>query len=86
MIIEGFFVCLIRKAKTDDVAALELLISESVRSLSRGFYTPRQIDAAIAHIFGVDSQLIADGTYLVAELDRQIGGWNKRETLYAVVK
>jgi len=30
-------------------------------------YTPAQIDGALKTVFGVDSQLIADGTYIVAE-------------------
>jgi GNAT superfamily N-acetyltransferase len=76
---------LIRKARSDDIAFLQRLIPESARALSAGFYTPRQIEGAIAHIFGVDTQLIADGTYFVAEIDGQIvgcGGWSKRKTLY----
>lgn len=67
------------------VPALEALIAASVRGLSIGFYTPEQIESALIHVFGVDSQLIADSTYFVAELDGQIvgcGGWSKRKTLF----
>ena len=76
---------LIRKAIPDDIPALERLIPESVRALSRAYYTPGQIEAAIIHVFGVDTQLIADGTYFVAEAEGRIvgcGGWSKRRTLY----
>jgi N-acetylglutamate synthase-like GNAT family acetyltransferase len=76
---------LIRKATLDDIPILERLIAESARALSASYYTPQQIESAIAHIFGVDTQLIADGTYYVAERDGRIvgcGGWSKRSTLY----
>ncbi len=80
----------IRLARADEIPALEKLIARSVRALSEGFYTPRQIELALVHVFGVDSQLIADGTYFVAEADGQraacaivaCGGWSKRRTLY----
>lgn len=50
-----------------------------------GFYTPEQIDAAVTHVFGVDTQLIADGTYYVIESSGRpvaAGGWSARRTLY----
>lgn len=75
----------IRPAKTDDISALEQLISESVRGLSAGYYTSDQIESALIHIFGIDTQLISDGTYYVAQAENQIagcGGWSKRKTLY----
>ena len=64
---------------------MERLIAASVRALSVDFYTSEQIESALVHVFGVDTQLIADGTYFVAELDGQIvgcGGWSKRTTLF----
>ncbi|MEW6129750.1 MAG: GNAT family N-acetyltransferase [Acidobacteriota bacterium] len=75
----------IRLATRDDIPVLEELIPLSVRGLSGGYYTPAQIESAIIHIFGVDSQLIDDGTYFVAESNHQIvgcGGWSKRKTLF----
>lgn len=75
----------IRPARTEEIPALEQLIAASVRALSRGYYTPEQIESALVHVFGVDTQLIADGTYFAAELDGQIvgcGGWSKRKTLF----
>jgi GNAT superfamily N-acetyltransferase len=46
---------------------LQKLIQASVRALQAGDYTREQMDGALESVFGVDSQLIADGTYLVAE-------------------
>ncbi|HET9494044.1 MAG TPA: GNAT family N-acetyltransferase [Chloroflexia bacterium] len=75
-----------RLATAGDIPDLRVLIPMSVRALSEGFYTPAQVDGALEHhVFGVDSQLIEDGTYLIAEADGQIvgaGGWSKRKTLY----
>lgn len=50
-----------------------------------GYYTSEQIEGALGIVFGVDSQLIQDQTYFVAENNHQIfgcGGWSKRKTLY----
>jgi GNAT superfamily N-acetyltransferase len=57
----------IRVAMTEDVPVLRDLIDLSVRELQAGDYTAAQIAGALRTVFGVDSQLIADGTYLVAE-------------------
>lgn len=75
----------VRPAVSADVPALDRLISRSARALSQGFYSPAQVEAAIAHVFGVNLQLIADGTYFVAEEAGEIvacGGWSYRATLY----
>ena len=74
----------LRVATTDDIPAIRELIPASVRALSDG-YTPAQIESALKYIFGVDTQLIEDGTYIVAETEGLIvgaGGWSKRQTLY----
>src|SRR5712692_6175155 len=57
----------IRKASLGDRAAIEQLIVASARSLSRDDYSEQQIEAAIATVFGVDTNLILDGTYFVAD-------------------
>src|SRR5580700_11893797 len=57
----------IRKALAEDVPVLQRLIEASVRELQAEDYTPAQMEGALESVFGVDSQLIADGTYLVAE-------------------
>ncbi len=75
----------IRLATIEEVPELERLIAASVRALSVEYYSSEQIESALVHVFGVDTQLIADGTYFAAELDGQIvgcGGWSKRKTLF----
>ncbi len=75
----------IRSAEPADTAVLERLIEGSARRLGRGFYTDAQIEAAIEHVFGVDSELIADGSYFVAERGRDVvgcGGWSRRATMF----
>ena len=57
----------IRRATPADIPVLRALIDASVRCLQAQDYTPAQIESALGTIFGVDSQLIADGTYLLAE-------------------
>jgi GNAT superfamily N-acetyltransferase len=74
-----------RLATLSDIAALQQLIPESVRTLSTGYYDPDQIQSALTYIFGVDTQLIVDQTYFVAEADGQIvgcGGWSRRALLF----
>lgn len=75
----------IRPALAAEIPTLEALIIASARSLSQGYYTQDETEAAIAHVFGVDSELVADGTYLVAEAADGIlgcGGWSRRATLF----
>ena len=75
----------VRVATADDLPAIRELIPSSVRRLSVGFYTPEQIESSIRYVFGPDTQLIADGTYFVAEAEGEIvacGGWSWRRTLY----
>lgn len=57
----------LRLATPEDVPVVRELIAASVRGLQTEDYTPAQIEGALQTVFGVDSQLIADGTYLVAE-------------------
>lgn len=74
----------LRLARDYDIPALESLIALSVHGLQSSYYSPAQRDAALGTIFGVDRQLIRDGTYFVAEQDGMIiacGGWSRRRTL-----
>ncbi|MGA7907698.1 MAG: GNAT family N-acetyltransferase [Candidatus Sulfotelmatobacter sp.] len=81
----------IRKATAADIPRLREVIEASVRGLQAEDYSPSQIEGALKTVYGVDSQLIADGTYFAAEVsgaagnDSAIvacGGWSKRKTLY----
>ena len=85
----------IRPAVSADVPVLRELIDSSVRRLQSSDYSPEQIESALRTVFGVDSQLIADGTYLLVETTAEIGanwngqpvivacgGWSQRKTLY----
>ncbi len=78
---------LLRKATVADIPRLREVIAASVRGLQAQDYTPAQIEGALRSVYGVDTQLITDGTYFAVEApgDPQIiacGGWSKRRTLY----
>jgi GNAT superfamily N-acetyltransferase len=79
----------VRQAMFADVPVLEPLIRASVLGLQADDYTPDQREQALELVFGVDTQLIEDGTYFAAEArvdEDQVlvgcGGWSKRKTLY----
>ena len=79
----------LRVAEMRDVPALRELIEISVRVLQRGDYSEKQIAGALGTLFGVDTRLIADGTYFLMEAERAgqtvivgCGGWSKRKTLF----
>lgn len=75
----------LRPATPDDIPALNALIERSARQLSVGYYTPAEIEAAVRHVFGVDTALVRDGTYFVVYDDGVLagcGGWSHRRTLY----
>ena len=75
----------LRLACEADVPALEELIALSARGLRADFYSAAQIEGALGSVFGVDRQLVRDGTYFVVESDGELlgcGGWSKRKTLF----
>lgn len=75
----------VRLARPAEVPQLRALIEQSVWQLSLAYYTPAQIESALRHVFGVDSQLLADGTYYIAEANGALagcGGWSQRAALY----
>src|SRR2546427_3426460 len=74
-----------RLAREDDLPALERLIPLSVRALQAPFYSPAQMEAALGPVFGVDRQLISDGTYYVVDEGGRIigcGGWSRRRAVF----
>ena len=74
----------LRVAVADDIAALEALAAASIDLLLRPFLDEAQVAASHA-IMGVDTLLVDDGTYAVAELDGRFagcGGWSRRRTMY----
>ncbi len=82
----------LRLATEDDVPALHALIEASIRGLQADDYTPAQIEGALGTVLGLDTQLIRDRTYYIAEVfDQNVkarsalagcGGWSKRKTLF----
>lgn len=83
----------LRLATEEDIPALHGLIEASVRGLQAGDYTPAQIEGSLGTVLGLDTQLIRDRTYFVAEPYTGTGGtgepklagcggWSKRKTLF----
>ena len=79
----------LRLATEADAPALHELIEASVRGLQKNDYTPEQIDGALGTLLGLDTQLVADRTYFVAEARAACariivgcGGWSRRKTLF----
>jgi len=79
----------LRLATEADAPALHALIEASVRRLQKNDYTPEQIDGALGTLLGLDTQLVADRTYFVAEARAACariivgcGGWSRRKTLF----
>jgi GNAT superfamily N-acetyltransferase len=73
-----------RRAMEADVPALRALVEASVRGLQAKDYTPAEIEGALGHALGLDSQLVTDGTYFIAEIAGEMvasGGWSYRATL-----
>lgn len=73
-----------RLATPDDMPALQQLMTAAIRALLPQFLTPEKVEASFA-VMGVDSQLIADGTYFILEEDGVMvgcGGWSRRATLF----
>jgi GNAT superfamily N-acetyltransferase len=73
----------VRPATPADVPRIDALIAKSARALLAPYYKSSQIESALGTVFGVDSSLIADGTFFVATVKEHIvgcGGWSKRKT------
>jgi len=82
----------LRLATEQDIPALHALIEASVRGLQADDYTQPQIEGALGTVLGLDTQLINDRTYFIAEAATPgqcehptlagCGGWSKRKTLF----
>jgi GNAT superfamily N-acetyltransferase len=75
----------IRTATLADVPSIEALVAVSARELGADDYTAEQIDAALLGAWGVDTELIRDGTYFVGHARHEIaicGGWSRRATAF----
>jgi GNAT superfamily N-acetyltransferase len=85
----------IRPAEARDIPLLRELIEASVRGLQAGDYSPEQLENALRSVYGVDTQLISDGTYFAAQVTESsaanlpaaavlagCGGWSRRKTLF----
>src|SRR5260221_12026120 len=78
----------VRLATPSDIPALHALIESSVRILQANDYTPAQIEGALGTVLGLDTQLLADQTYFVAETTASsgaktivaCGGWGQSKT------
>lgn len=74
---------MLRPALAADLPVMMALIERSAMALSVGFYTQQQTAAVTREVFGVDRQLLADGTYYAIEAGGAIvacGGWGRRST------
>lgn len=75
-----------RLAALEDCNAIARLIARSAREVSTSHYTQSQVKGALRGAFGVDTQLIKDGTYFVVEdASKELiacGGWSRRSTLF----
>ncbi|WP_374526330.1 GNAT family N-acetyltransferase [Sphingopyxis sp.] len=77
-----------RIATPADLDALRAVMALAIAELQKGFLSDAQIAASKA-VMGLDTQLIADGTYFIVEDaaggSKRIagcGGWSHRATLY----
>lgn len=73
-----------RLATVADEPALSALMRQAIDRLQDDYLTPEQVKASHGFM-GLDSRLIADGTYYLIEEDGSIagcGGWSRRATAY----
>ncbi len=71
-----------RAADTDEMSAV---MRSSILDLFPAYYNEEQTASSAIYVADVDDALVADGTYLVHEIDGEIvacGGWSRRGRLY----
>ena len=72
-------------ATVDDLAAMEILMKDSIRDLFPAVYTAEQTRSSAEFIGVPDRMLVEDGTFFVIEADGELiacGGWSRRDKLY----
>ena len=76
----------IRPATLEDCASLQRLIERSARGVGATRYTEQQIEGALRGAFGVDTNLIKDGTYFIVDEASgaaiACGGWSRRRKVF----
>ena len=75
----------LRVATVDDLAAMEILMKDSIRDLFPAVYTAEQTRSSAEFIGVPDRMLVEDGTFFVIEADDELvacGGWSRRDKLY----
>ncbi|HRD46060.1 MAG TPA: GNAT family N-acetyltransferase, partial [Caulobacter sp.] len=73
-----------RLATSADLPILTGLMDTAIGALQRGYLDEAQITAS-RKLMGLDTQLVADGTYFLVEAEGRVagcGGWSRRATLY----
>jgi GNAT superfamily N-acetyltransferase len=76
----------LRLARPEDLPTLLAMQEASLRILAAGHYAPAVLEAAIARIGTMDTRLVTDRTYLVAESCGRIAGgagWSQHAPNYA---
>ena len=74
----------LRLATEADLPALRDMMARAIAELQSGFLSAEQVEASKA-VMGLDTQLVVDGCYFLAEIDHALagsGGWSRRSTLY----
>ncbi|MDR6627891.1 GNAT family N-acetyltransferase [Caulobacter segnis] len=74
----------LRLARSEDMPVLSALMDRAIGELLPAFLPPEGVTASY-EVMGLDTQLIADGTYFVVEDGEEIagcGGWSRRATLF----
>jgi GNAT superfamily N-acetyltransferase len=76
----------LRLAREGDIEAVQALQRNSLGALTQGFYSPRQIAAAVAYVPLTDAALIAEGHFFVLEEPGfglvATGGWSLARPTY----
>lgn len=74
----------IRLATTADLDELRAVMAAAIAENQKAFLTPDLVRAS-AQVMGLDTTLVADGTYWLVSVDGRTagcGGWSRRRTLY----